>query len=152
MKGNNLFLQAAVAVAALVLVLSPVGARAEGSEFPTGKYTTTITYDDVAKYGLSPEYHAILEGDWKLIFGADGVSMATNLTTGAFGQGAYIANPTVLIFGKDSGELDCIPPGNAVYKWAASGDVLTLNALGGNSERCWGRYIVYTSHPLVKAP
>ncbi len=152
MKRSELFQLAAVAVAALVMALLPVGARADGSEFPTGTYTTKITAEDVAKYGLPSPYPEILIGDWEIVFRDDGMFGVTNITTGDAAQGIYRANPTVLVFGKDSGELACIPPGNAVYKWTASEDVLTLMALDGYSERCWGRYIVFTSHPLVKTP
>ena len=52
MKKIALFVLTAFAVAALVLALSPVNARADSSVFPTGTYATTITAEDVAKYGL----------------------------------------------------------------------------------------------------
>lgn len=152
MKRNILFLIAAIAVATLVLVFSPVHARADGKGFPTGRYTTSITAEDVAEYGLPSPYPEILIGDWEIIFREDGNYEVANTTTDDTAQGTYLANPSVLVFGKDSGTLACNPPGSAVYKWAASGDTLTFNALGGYSERCWGRYIVFTSHPLVKAP
>jgi len=152
MKRIVLFVLTAFAVAALVLALSPVSARAGGGEFPTGAYTTTITAEDVAKYGLPSPYPEILVGNWEMIFNEDGVVEVANLTTGSSGQGAYLANPAVLIFGKDTGDLACIPPGNAVYKWSASGNTLTLAAASDMSDHCWGRFIVSTSHPLVKQP
>jgi len=152
MKRIALFVLTALAVTALVLALSPVSVRAERSVFPTGTYTTTITAEDVAKYGLPSPYPEILVGNWEMIFGEDGSWEITNLRTGQSGQGTYMANPAVLIFGKDTGYLDCIPPGDAVYKWSASGKTLILTATSDRSDRCWGRYIVNTSHPLVKQP
>ena len=149
MKKIALFVLTAFAVAALVLALSPVNARADSSVFPTGTYATTITAEDVAKYGLPSPYPEILVGDWEMIFSDDGSFEVTNTSTGQSGQGAYFTNQTVLIFGKDSGELACYSPAYAVYKWSASGNTLILTAM---SDRCWGRYIVSTSHPLVKQP
>jgi len=152
MKKISLFVLTASAVAALVLALSPVSAGAKGDGFPTGTYTKTITYDDVAKYGLPQIYHDILEGKWEIVFREDGMMVVTNLTTGQSGQGAYFANQTVVIFGKDSGELDCYSPAYAVYKWSVSGNTLTLTAASDGSDRCWGRFILNTSHPFVKVP
>jgi hypothetical protein len=150
MKRIVLSLLTALAVTALVLALSPVSAGAQSDAFPTGTYTTTITYEDVAKYGLPPIYHEILEGEWELTFNADGSFEVRNTATEASAQGAYFANQTVFIYGKDSGQLACYSPAKAVYKWSVSGDTLTLTAVSEHSERCWGRYIVSTSHPLVK--
>ena len=152
MKRIKLFQLAVVAVAALILALLPAVARAGGSGFPTGTYNTTITEADVTKYGLPSPYPEILIGEWEIIFREDGNLKVANTDTGDTAQGTYLANPSVLVFGKDTGTLACNPPGSAVYKWTASGDLITLNALGGYSERCWGRYIVFTSHPLVKVP
>jgi hypothetical protein len=150
MKKTALYVLTALAVAALVLAFSSVGASAKGDGFPTGTYNTTITAEDVAKYGLPSPYPELLIGYWKMVFGEDGMMEVVNLTTGQSGQGAYFANQTVLIFGKDSGELACYSPAYAVYKWSVSGNTLTLTAASEHSERCWGRYIVSTSHPLVK--
>jgi hypothetical protein len=149
MKKIALFVLTALAVAALVLVLSPASARADVDVFPTETYTTTITAEDVAKYGLPSPYPEILVGDWEIIFGEEGIFEVRNLTTRRSGQGAYRANPAVLIFGKDTGELACIPPGDAPYKWSVSGKTLTLTE---TYDRCWGRYIVFTSHPLLREP
>jgi len=152
MKKISLFVLTALAVAALVLAFSPLSARAKGDGFPTGVYTTTITAEDVAKYELPSPYPEILIGDWEMVFGENGMVEVTNLTTGQSGQGAYFANQTVIVFGKDSGELDCYSPAYAVYKWTASGNALTLTAASEGSDRCWGRFIVNTSHPFVKVP
>ena len=152
MKKIVLFVLTALAITALVLALSPVGARADSGVFPTGTYTTTITEEDVAKYGLPSPYPEILVGNYELTFNADGSSEVTNLTTGASGQGAYFTNHVVLIFGKDSGELNCASPAYAVYKWSASGNTLILTAASEYSDHCWGRYIVFSSHPLVEKP
>ena len=150
MKKIASFVLTALAVTALVLALSPVSARADAGVFPTGTYTTTITAADVAKYGLPSPYPELLIGNWEMIFNEDGSFEARNLVTGQSGQGAYMANPAVLIFGKDTGELACIPPGHAAYKWSVSGDTLILTGASDQNDRCWGRYIVFTSHPLVK--
>lgn len=152
MKKIALFVLTAFAVTALVLALSPVSVRADQGAFPSGTYTTTITAEDVAKYGLPSPYPEILIGDWEMFFGDDGSFTVRNLTTGDSGQGSYMANPVVLIFGKDTGELACIPPGHAAYKWSASGNTLILTGASDQNDRCWGRYIVSTSHPLVKKP
>ena len=152
MKRIALFVLTVLTVAALILTVSPVSVKADKGAFPTGTYATTITYDDIAKYGLPQIYHDILEGDWEMVFGEDGNMAVTNRSTGQSGQGAYSWNQTVLIFGKDWGELDCYSPAYAVYKWSLSGNILTLTAASENSDRCWGRFIVNTSHPFVKAP
>ena len=98
---------------------------------------------------LNPE---ILAGDWEMIFGEDGSFEVRKLNTELSAQGTYMANPAVLVFGKDTGELACIPPGHAAYKWSVSGDTLILTGASDQNDRCWGRYIVSTSHPLVKQP
>lgn len=152
MKKIALFVLTAFAVAALLLALSPVSARANSNEFPAGTYTTAITAEDVAKYGLPSPYPELLVGDWEMFFGEDGSFEVRNLTTGGSGQGTYTANPVVLIFGKDTGELACIPPGHAAYKWSASGNTLILTGASDQNDRCWGRFIVFSSHPLVKKP
>lgn len=152
MKKITLFVLTALTVTALVLALSPVSARAGGNGFPIGTYTTTITAEDVAKYGLPSPYPEILVGNWELTYDEEGIVEIMNLTTGQSGQGVYFANQTVIIFGKDSGELDCYSPAHAVYKWYASDDTLVLKAASEASDRCWGRYIISTSHPLVKKP
>lgn len=152
MKKNILYVLTSVAVAALVLAFSPVSAGADAVVFPTGTYTTTITAEDVAKYGLPSPYPEILIGDWVMTFKADGSNEAINTTTGASGQGVYFTNHAVLIYGKDSGELSCPSPAHAVYKWTANGDTLILKAVSEMSERCWGRFIISTSHPLIRVP
>jgi hypothetical protein len=152
MKKIASFVLTALAVTALVLALSPVSARADVDVFPTGTYTTTITAADVAKYGLPSPYPEILIGNWELIFDEEGGFEVRNLTTGQSGQGTYMANPAVIIFGKDTGELACIPPGHAAHKWSASSNTLTLTGASEVNDRCWGRYIVFTSHTLVQQP
>jgi hypothetical protein len=152
MKRIALFVLTALAVTALVLTLAPVSVSAKADVFPTGTYTTTITAGDVAKYGLPSPYPEILIGDWEMIFNEAGSFEVRNLDTGQSAQGMYMANPAVLIFGKDTGELACIPPGHAAYKWSASGNTLTLTGASAVNDRCWGRYIVSTSHSLVKKP
>ena len=152
MKKVVLFVLAAFAVTALVLALAPVSAKADAGVFQAGTYTTTITAEDVAKYGLPSPYPEILIGDWEMFFGDDGSFTVRNLTTGDSGQGSYMANPVVLIFSKDTGKLACIPPGHAAYKWSMNGNLLTLIGASEVNDRCWGRYIVSTSHPLVKKP
>lgn len=152
MKRIVLFILTGLPVTVLVLSLSPLTARADKSAFPTGTYTTAITLADVEKYGLPSPYPEILVGDWEMIFRANGIVDVINLSTGDSAQGVYFTNQTVLIFGKDSGVLDCDSPAYAVYKWSTSGSALILTAASEGSDRCWGRYIVNTSHPLVKVP
>jgi len=144
MKKIALFVLTAFAVAALVLALSPVGARADTGVFPTGTYTTTIDASDVT--GLPSFFQALLIGEWKMIYNEDGSFEVHNLTTGQSAQGKYVVNPAVIVFtGKDAGELACL--GAGVYKWTTTGNSLTFTAV---SDQCLGRYIVFTSHPLVK--
>jgi hypothetical protein len=153
MKKIALFILTVFTVTALVLTFAPVvNARADYGVFPTGTYTTTITLADVEKYGLPSPYPEILAGDWEMIFNEDGSFEVRNLDTEQSGQGVYFTNHAVFIFGKDSGELGCYSPAYAVYKWSASGNMLTLTAASEGSDRCWGRYLVSTSHPLVKQP
>jgi len=152
MKRIALFVLTAFVVTALVLALSPVSARADKDLFPTGTYTTAITLADVSKYGLPSPYPEILVGYWKMSFGENGSFEIQKLGTDLSAHGTYMANPTVLIFGEDTGELACIPPGHAAYKWFVSGDTLLITGASEQNDRCWGRYIVSTSHPLVKQP
>lgn len=152
MKKIALLVLTALTVTVLVLALSPVTARADKDKFPTGIYTTTITAEDVAKYGLPSPYPEILIGNWEMVFRENGTVEVANLTTEQTGRGAYFANHAVLIFGKDSGNLGCYSPAYAVYKWSVSGNTLTLTAASDQSDRCWGRYIVSTSHPFTKQP
>ena len=136
MKKVVLFVLTAFAVTALVLALAPVSAKADAGVFQAGTYTTTITAEDVAKYGLPSPYPEILIGDWEMFFGDDGSFSVANLSTGKSGQGTYMTNPVALIFGKDTGELACPRPGDAVYKWSASGNTLILTPMSDRSERC----------------
>lgn len=152
MKRIALFVLTVLTVAALALTVSPVSVKADKGAFPTGTYTTTITEADVAKYGLPSPYPEILIGEWEMSFNEGGNFAVRNTTTGASGVGAYFSNQTVLIFGKDSGDLACYSPAYAVYKWSLSGNTLTLTAVSENSDRCWGRFIVNTSHSFVKSP
>ena len=146
MKKIALFVLTAFAVVAFVLAFSPVSVRAENNVFPTGAYTTTITAEDVA--GLPPFFQAILIGDWRMIYNEDGSFEVYNLTTEQYAQGKYVVNPAVVVFvGKDTGELACL--GAGAYKWTATSDSLTFTVV---SDQCLGRYIVFTSHPLVKVP
>ena len=146
MKKIALFVLTAFAVAALVLALSPVGARADNGVFPTGTYTTTIDDGDVT--GLPSFFQALLIGKWKMIYNEDGSFEVYNLTTGQSAQGKYVVNPAVVVFvGKDTGELACL--GAGVYKWTVTDNSLTFTAV---SDQCLGRYIVFTSSHLVKQP
>ena len=153
MKKIALFSLTAAVLAILILIPLPVHAGEHGYAFPTGTYTTTITLADVQKYGLPSPYPEILVGDWEMVFHEDGTFEISNLTTGQSGQDTYMANPVVVIFGgKSTGELACLPPGSAAYKWSAYADTLVLKGASEMNDRCWGRYIVSTSHPLVKVP
>jgi len=146
MKKTALTILTAVAVAALVLALSPFSARADVDKFPTGTYTTTITADDVA--GTPPFFQDLLIGDWSMTYKEDGGFEVYNLTTGQSAQGKYVVNPAVVVFvGKDTGQLACL--GAGVYKWTTTGNSLTFTAV---SDQCLGRFIVFTSHPLAKQP
>jgi hypothetical protein len=146
MKKLVLFVLTVLAVTALVLVLSPVSARADVDVFPTGTYATTITAADVA--GLPPFFQDLLIGDWEMIYKEDGSFEVHNLTTRQSAQGKYVVNPAVVVFaGKDTGQLACL--GAGVYKWTAPGNSLTFTAV---SDQCLGRFIVFTSHPLTKQP
>jgi len=146
MKKIALFVLTAVAVTALVLALSPVSARADVDVFPTGSYTTTITAGDVT--GLPPFFQDLLIGDWEMTYKEDGGFDVYNLSTGQSARGKYVVNPAVVVFvGKDEGELACL--GAGVYKLTTTGNSLTFTAV---SDQCLGRYIVFTSHPLVKQP
>jgi hypothetical protein len=147
MKKIALFVLTALAVAALVLALSPVSAGAQSDAFPTGTYITTITYEDVAY--LPVVFQELLMGEWQIIFYEDGSFEVSNQTTGKSTQGNYVVNPAVVAFpgGKPTDELSC--RGAGVYKWTETGGYLTLSAV---NDVCGGRYIVFTSHPLESQP
>ena len=153
MKRIALFVLTVLTVAALALAFSPASVKADTGVFPIGTYTTTITAEDVAKYGLPSPYPELLIGDWELTFRANEVVDVANLSTGQSAHGMYMANPVMLIWeGKETGELACMHPGNAAYKWSAGEDTLIFTGASEQNDRCWGRYIVSTSHPLVKQP
>jgi hypothetical protein len=132
----------------------PVGASAKSDGFPTGTYNTTITAEDVAKYGL-PSILSL--SSWIGVLENDSSARMDDLKFVNTDHGTI----------RCSGRLFCKPdsahlrqrtranwrvtrPAYAVYKWSVSGNTLTLTAASEHSERCWGRYIVSTSHPLVK--
>jgi hypothetical protein len=106
---------------------------------PHGTFTTHLT-------GASPEF---LNGTWDVEFGARGHMTVTH--GGAVAErGTYATLAGGRLQIEDhSGPLACTSPqdkGPATYHWRLKGHKLTLAAI---HDRCGGREIVLTTHPLT---
>ena len=148
MKKFSLVALTAFAVIALALAVFPASVKADAPEFPTGTYVATITASDVAQF--PPEFQFFLIGDWQIVYRSDGTLTVENLTTGMSADGMYVATPSMIIFGHETGALAC-KYGDGVFQWAFNGDTLTFIAVSETSN-CLGRKAVLVTHPWTQLP
>lgn len=138
---------------ALVVVLVAVSpsvpnAMAGSANVPPGVYTMTLTEADIPA-SFPPEYTPLLVGDWEVEFTESG-SYIVSKDGYPVVVGRYNSNPARIIMTDLQGPLSCTDePGiaTATYRWTLAGNDLILTAV---SDRCPGRNLVLTAHPLQK--
>jgi hypothetical protein len=160
-----LTLTAIAALVALVVVntgrgTKPVEAKAPGTPTskslaavdapvaPAGIYATTITAGDIPPE-FPPEAIPILVGTWQIELTEDGANIVSK-DGDVVVVGHYTASPSRLVLKDEEGPLACFDaPGIAtgIYNWSSQNDELTLSPV---LDRCLGRLIVLTAHPLQK--
>jgi hypothetical protein len=123
-------------------------AEVNSTNLPPGTYTTTITEADIPPY-FPPEAIAILVGQWQIEFTEAGSSVVTK-DGDIVVVGHYTSTPTRVVLTDQQRALSCTDaPGiaRAVYKWSLGNDELVLSSV---LDRCAGRQVVLTAHPLQK--
>lgn len=121
------------------------GAEPSSANLPPGIYTTTIVEADVPP-PFPPE---ILVGQWQIEFTEAGSSIVTK-DGEVVVIGRYNSNPSRVVITDLQGAYSCTDaPGIAtgIYKWSLEGDELVLSAV---LDRCVGRQVVLTAHPLQR--
>ena len=139
-----------LALVAVLVAVSPSvpNAMARSSNVPTGIYTTTLTEADIPD-SFPPEYIPVLVGDWEIEFTGSGSYIVSKDGYPAV-VGRYNSNPARIIMTDLQGPLSCTDePGiaTATYRWTLVGDQLILTAV---HDRCAGRNLVLTAHPLQR--
>ncbi|MEK6336514.1 MAG: hypothetical protein AABM67_16425 [Acidobacteriota bacterium] len=137
-------------VVALLVVVSPSvpNAIAHSANVPPGVYTTTLTEADIPA-SFPPEYIPLLVGDWEIEFTGAG-SYIVNKDGFPAIVGRYNSNPARIVMTDLEGALSCTDqPGiaTATYRWTLAGDELILTTV---NDRCAGRNLVLTAHPLQR--
>ena len=128
----------------VALALISAACSSAPTSFPPGTYFTQITDADIPS-GF-PLDQVDLRGEWELEFTQAG---RMHLRQGGeeLATGDYTSDAETLEFGEDEGPLACsfFDLGNGRYQWSQDGDTITLVLI---SDRCDGRAIVVTAHPL----
>lgn len=122
--------------------------KTNSADGPAGVYTTTITPADIPP-DLPPEVVAILVGQWQIELTEDGANIVSKSGEVAV-IGRYTAGPSHVVIHDEAGPLACFDaPGIAtgIYTWTSQNDELTLTPV---LDRCFGRQLVLTAHPLQK--
>ena len=136
-------------VAVLVAVSASVpNAMARSANVPPGIYTTTLTEADIPD-SFPPEVIPLLVGDWEIEFTGSGSYIVSNDGYPAV-VGRYNSNPARIVMTDLQGALSCTDePGIATstYRWTLAGNELILTAV---HDRCAGRNLVLTAHPLQR--
>jgi len=136
-------------VAALVIASGwEPKAVAHSANLPTGIYTTTVTAADIPAE-FPPEYIPILVGDWEIEFTEAG-SFIVAKDGFPVAVGRYNSTSARIVMTDLEGALACTDaPGiaTAIYRWTLAGDELVLTTV---NDRCAGRNLVLTAHPLQK--
>jgi hypothetical protein len=138
----------ALVIALVALTASNPTAFASSANVPTGIYTTTLVAADIPAE-FPAEVAQILVGNWEIEI-TDAGSYIVNKDGFPVVVGRYNSNPARVIMTDLEGALSCTDqPGiaTATYRWTFSGDDLLLTAV---SDRCAGRNLVLTAHPLQK--
>jgi hypothetical protein len=138
----------ATAVAAPTGEMLLTSAEATSENLPPGTYTTTITEADIPP-GFPPEAIPILVGEWQIEFTEAG-SLVVTKDGDIVVVGHYNSNPFRVALTDQQGALACTDaPGIAtgIYQWSFANDELVLTTV---RDRCAGRNLVLTAHPLQK--
>ena len=123
-------------------------AAASSVDLPSGIYSTTIIAADLPAE-VPPEFVAILVGYWEIEF-TDSGSFIVNKDGSPVAVGRYNSNPGRVIMSDQDGLLACTDApgiGTGIYRWTLSGNDLLLTTV---NDRCVGRNLVLTAHPLTK--
>ena len=145
---KHIGLSLALVVALVALTASVPNASASSENLPTGIYSTTLTAADIPAE-FPPEAVAILVGYWETEFTDSGSYIVTKDGFPVV-VGRYNSNPGRVIMTDLQGALSCTDaPGiaTATYRWTLSSNDLLLTAV---KDRCAGRNLVLTAHPLQK--
>jgi hypothetical protein len=148
MKMKNNIAISLTLVVALMAVISVPRASASSTDLPAGIYATTITEADIPAE-FPAEVVAILVGYWEVEFTEAG-SYLVSKEGFPVATGRYNSNPGRINMKDLEGALACTDaPGiaNATYRWALSNSELLLTTV---NDRCAGRNLVLTAHPLTK--
>jgi hypothetical protein len=139
-----------LALVAVMVAVSPSvpNAMAGSANVPPGIYTTTLTAGDIPD-SFPPEVVSLLVGDWETEFTESG-SYIVSKDGYPVVVGRYNSNPGRIVMTDLQGALSCTDaPGiaTATYRWTLAGNELILTAV---NDRCAGRNLVLTAHPLQK--
>ena len=139
-----------LAMVAMFVVVSPSmpNVMAQSANLPPGIYTTTLTEADIPD-SFPPEFIPVLVGVWETEFTESGSYIVSKDGYPAV-VGRYNSNPGRIVMTDLQGPLSCTDaPGiaTATYRWTLAGDVLVLTTV---NDRCAGRNLVLTAHPLQK--
>jgi hypothetical protein len=139
-----------LAMVAMFVVVSPSmpNVMAQSANLPSGIYTTTLTEADIPD-SFPPEFIPVLVGVWETEFTESGSYIVSKDGYPAV-VGRYNSNPGRIVMTDLQGPLSCTDaPGiaTATYRWTLAGDVLVLTTV---NDRCAGRNLVLTAHPLQK--
>lgn len=139
-----------LALVAVLVVATPSvpNAMAHSANVPPGIYTTTLTEADIPD-SFPAEYIPLLVGVWETEFTENGSYIVSKDGSPAV-VGRYNSNPSRIIMTDLQGVLSCTDaPGiaTATYRWTLAGDELILTTV---NDRCPGRNLVLTAHPLQK--
>jgi hypothetical protein len=108
---------------------------ASAATSPKGTYTTSIK-------GVA----AAIDGKWQVVLTASGpFTITRNGALAIKGRTSVVGSK--ITFRDSSGHYACPPAQAGVYRWKLAGRSLTLTAI---AERCQGRLLVLTRHPLTK--
>ena len=130
------------------ITLALPNAKADSPKLPPGIYATTITESDVPPF-FPPEVVEILVGEWRTEF-TEGGTYIVSKDGVIVVVGRYTSNPYRFVMNDLQGVYGCFDePGIAtgVYRWSLENNELVLVAV---NDRCDGRKLVLTSHPLQK--
>ena len=139
-----------LAIVAMLMVMSPSvpNVMAQSANLPPGIYTMTLTEADIPE-SFPPEIVQLLVGVWETEFTESGSYIVSKDGYPAL-VGRYNSNPGRIVMTDLQGPLSCTDaPGiaTATYRWTLAGDELVLTTV---NDRCVGRNLVLTAHPLQR--
>lgn len=119
------------------------------AELPAGSYVTTLKAEELPA-GWPAELKRMFAGQWTLKINANG-NFSTLLNGNVMAEGSYTIENDVVTFQDKSGSAACLDgEGNTEegkYGFELKKKTLTLRE---TQERCVGRQVVLTTHPLEK--